>query len=492
MPIEVETPNGKLAGSEEEGVRAFRGVPFARPPVGALRFAAPEPAEPWTGVREAIAFGASSHQTAMLLPLPGMDVGAQAEDCLFANVWTPEGASGLPVMVWIHGGGFVIGSGSQQIYDGAALARRGEVVVVSINYRLGSFGFLHLTDLCPGMEGLADNVGMRDQVAGLEWVRDHIEAFGGDPGNVTIFGESAGGMSVGTLLGMPSARGLFHKAIPQSGACHNFHTREAASKVAETFLEALGISPAEAATRLRDVPAKKLVEAQGATQLGLSTTLGLLPFQPVICEDSLPAPALGVVRAGAHAGMPILIGSTRDEWKLFSMMDPTVVTLDEAGMLAKLGEALPEIGAREVMEVYGGGGRGLADVFFAAQTDRVFRIPAIRLAEAQQPHAPVYMYRVDWESPVLGGMLGACHAIELPFVFGTHAKPGADQFIGSGPEVDALAETMMDAWAAFARTGDPGWQPFDPDTRATMLFGRECGVAKDPAREERLAWEGLL
>jgi para-nitrobenzyl esterase len=421
-----------------------------------------------------------------------MEVGPQSEDCLFANVWAPEGATGLPVMVWIHGGGFVIGSGSQEIYDGAPLAHRGNVVVVSLNYRLGSFGFLHLSDLCPEMEGVADNVGMRDQVAGLEWVQRHIEAFGGDPGNVTIFGESAGGMSVGTLLGMPSARGLFHKAIPQSGACHNFHTREAASKVAAIFLDALGISPAQAATQLREVPAEKLVEAQGSTHLGLGTTLGLLPFQPVLCADTLPAPSLGVVRAGELAGVPILVGSTRDEWKLFGMMDPEVYKLDEAGMLAKLGDVLPEIDARQVMEVYGGESRAPVDVFFAAQTDRIFRIPAVRLAEAQHPHAPVYMYRVDWESPALGGMLGACHAIELPFVFGSHGKPGGDQFVGSGPEADTLAEQMMDAWSSFARAGNPGWQAFDSDTRATMLFGRDTAIAHDPAPAERLAWEGLL
>jgi len=487
----VETPSGKLVGTVEAGVRAFRGIPFAKPPVGALRFAAPQPIDPWTGERDATGFGASGHQNPMLLPLPGMEVGPQSEDCLFANVWAPEGASGLPVMVWIHGGGFVIGSGSQEIYDGAPLATRGNVVVVSLNYRLGSFGFLHLNDLCPDLPGVADNAGMRDQVAGLEWVQKHIESFGGNPANVTIFGESAGGMSVGTLLGMPAAHGLFHKAIPQSGACHNFHTREAASKVAEIFLEALGIAPADAA-KLRDVPAEKFVEAQNSTHLGLGTTLGLLPFQPVICPDSLPAPALGVVRAGEHAGVPILVGSTRDEWKLFGMMDPEVFKLDAAGMLAKLGDVLPEIGADTVMEVYGGEGRKPVDVFFAAQTDRIFRIPAIRLAESQHPHAPVFMYRCDWESPALGGMLGACHAIELPFVFGTHGKPGGDQFVGSGPEADTLAEQMMDAWTAFAHTGDPGWQPFDPDTRATMLFGKETALANDPAREERLAWEGLI
>ena len=324
MTVVVETPSGKLAGREADGVRSFLGIPYAKPPVGPRRFAAPEPAEPWAGVRDAGAFGASAPQLPMILPLPGMDVGAQDEDCLYLNVYAPAGgAAKKPVMVWIHGGGFVIGSGSQSVYDGSRLARRGDVVVVTLNYRLGALGFLHLAELCPDLAGAVSNPGMRDQVAALEWVQRHIASFGGDPGNVTIFGESAGGMSVGTLLGMPKARGLFQRAIPQSGATHHFHTPEAATQVAEALLGALGVAAKDAARVLRELPAQKLIEAQGQLQTQPASSLGLLPFQPVVDGDSLPRPALQPVREGARAGVALLAGTTRDEWKLFSLMDPT-------------------------------------------------------------------------------------------------------------------------------------------------------------------------
>src|SRR3990172_2260152 len=201
---------------------------------------------------------------------PRGKLSGRVEDGIYLNVWTPAPDSGLrPVLVWIHGGGFVIGSGSQSIYDGSRLARRGDVVVVTINYRLGPLGFLHLADLCPGLEGAAGNCGIRDQVLALEWVRDHVGAFGGDPGNVTIFGESAGGMSVGTLLGTPSARGLFQRAIAQSGACHNVHTRETATRVAEHFLEDLGVRPVDAARVLRELPPDKILDTQQQTFLKL-------------------------------------------------------------------------------------------------------------------------------------------------------------------------------------------------------------------------------
>src|SRR4029453_15526765 len=219
MSIVIETPSGKLSGSEQDGVRVFRGIPFARPPVGARRFRAPEAVSPWPGVRDAQEFGASAPQAPIQLPLPGLDVGRRDEDCLYLNVYAPSGgAARKPVMVWIHGGGFVIGSGSQVVYDGTRLAQRGDVVVVTVNYRLGALGFLYLAELCPALPGAVANAGMRDQVAALEWVRSHVAAFGGDPSNVTIFGESAGGMRVATVFGVPAARGLFARGLHQSRA----------------------------------------------------------------------------------------------------------------------------------------------------------------------------------------------------------------------------------------------------------------------------------
>jgi para-nitrobenzyl esterase len=503
----VETRCGRLEGREEQGLQVFRGIPYAQPPVGARRFGAPEPVSPWAGVRKAFEFGASAPQQTMMLPLPGMNVGAMDEDCLSLNVYTPSAdAERRPVMVWIHGGGFVIGSGSQPIYDGAPLARRGDVVVVTINYRLGPLGFLYLKDLCPDLDGAVGNAGIRDQVVALEWVRDNIAAFGGDPENVTIFGESAGGMSVGTLLGMPSARGLFARAIPQSGAAHNVHSRETATNVAAHFLEELGLSPSDAPGKLREVPPDKLLDSHQQTILKLGASVGLLPFQPLVDEESLPEPPLAGIRAGCAADVALLTGTTRDEWKLFGILDGRIRKLDEARLVRRLSKQLPGADVEALVETYRSTREGRAftepyELFCAIETDRVFRLPAIRLAEAQSAHQPAtFFYQFTWESPSLGGALGACHAVDLPFVFGVLDKEGTELFAGGGPEAHQLSERVMDAWIGFARGGDPGhpglpggrWEAYDSDRRATMMLGRECAIEFAPGDRERRAWDGLL
>jgi para-nitrobenzyl esterase len=500
----VETRSGRVAGVARDGVLAFRGIPYARPPVGPRRFRAPEPEEPWAGVRSARDFGPSAPQRPLALPLPGMDVGPCDEDCLYLNVYTPaaDGAR-RPILVWIHGGGFVIGSGSQPLYDGGPLARRGDLVVVTINYRLGPLGFLYLAELCPGLEGAVGNAGLRDQVAALAWARENAAAFGGDPGNVTIFGESAGGMSVATLLGMPAARGLFRRAIAQSGAAHNVHSRETATRVAEQFLTELDVPRARAAALLRELPPDKLLDLHQQTMLRLGQTAGLLPFQPLVDGESLPEQPLDAVRDGHSAGMALLAGTTRDEWKLFQLLDPALARLDPAGVEERLHAQVPGVDAAALVEVYRRSRPGAkpAELLCAIETDRVFRIPAIRLAEAHQTHgSPAFMYRFDWESPSLGGALGACHAVELPFVFGGLGKAGAEFFSGSGPEAERLCARTMDAWIAFARSGDPShpdlpgsrFEPYDLARRSTFVFGRECGVELDPASAERQAWEGIL
>ena len=334
----------------------------------------------------------------------------------------------------------------------------------------------------------------------LEWVRENISAFGGDPGNVTIFGESAGGMSVGTLLGMPKANGLYARAIPQSGAAHHVHTREAASKVTEAFLGVLGIDRRDAPRALREMPAQKLVDAQMPLQVQLAGSLGLLPFQPVVDGDSLPGQPLQAVRDGACKGVSLLVGSTRDEWKLFVLMDPSVQGLDEAKLRERLGREVPEVDSDVLYATYRdarkarGDGVAPLDLLAAIQTDRTFRIPGIRLAEAQAKHAPqsTFMYRFDWESPMLGGMLGACHAVEIPFVFGTADLPNGEQFSGKGPEVDALIAATMDTWLRFARTGDAGFPVYHAAKRTTRIFGREIRSEDDPQSAERKVWEGRL
>jgi len=501
----VETRSGRVRGVAEEGLQVFRGIPFARPPVGPLRFAAPEPPEPWAGLRDAGEFGPSAPQRPMRLPLPGMDVGVQDEDCLRLNVTTPAADGGRrPVMVWIHGGGFAIGSGSQPIYDGAPLARAGDVVVVTLNYRLGPLGFLYLADLCPELEGAVGNAGLRDQVAGLAWVRDNIAAFGGDPDDVTIFGESAGGMSVGSLLGMPSARGLFRRAVAQSGAAHNVHDRETATRAAEQFLAELGLEPRQAARHLRELPPDKLIDLHEQTVMKLGRKLGLLAFQPMVDGDSLPRPPLEAVRQGAAADVSLLTGTTRDEWRLFGVWDPSVAKLDEAGLREQIGRQVGDAErAAEVVEAYREARpqASAGDLLHAIETDRVFRIPCLRLAEAQCAHRrDVFVYRFDWESPAFGGSLGACHAVELPFVFGVAGREGPQAFVGGGPEAERLERRALASWTAFARRGDPtnrelpegGWPAYDPERRATMILGRDAAVELDPASRERRVWDGLV
>jgi para-nitrobenzyl esterase len=303
---------------------------------------------------------------------------------------------------------------------------------------------------------------------------------------------------------MPSARGLLRRALAQSGASHHFHSCETATGVARSFLDQLGMSAAEAGRKLREVPPSKLLETQRQTMFRLGTSLGLLPFQPVVDGDSLPDSPLAAVRAGSAADVSLLTGTTRDEWKLFAFLDPDVFKLDEAGLVAKLAKRIPDVDAAELVAAYRRTRDGRepatpAALFLAIETDRVFRIPAIRLAEAQRPHQPhTFMYRFDWESPALGGVLGACHAIELPFVFGTYAREGYEMFAGHGPEADVLAARVMDAWIAFARSGEPqhpelpDWPPYEPQARSTMILGPECRLESDPGAADRRFWEGIL
>ena len=502
MGTVVDTALGRLQGTLEGGIHAFLGIPFAKPPVGPLRFRPPEKPEPWPGTREATSFGGSAPQNPMLLAmLPGMEVGRQDDDCLYLNVYTPgTDDRKRPVLVWIHGGAFILGSGSQALYDGRPLASRGDAVVVTINYRLGILGFLDLRGVGGDDFGASPNAGLLDQVAALEWVRDNVAAFGGDPENVTIFGESAGGMSVGTLLGTPSARGLFQRAIAQSGAGHSAHDREGARLVAERTLEKIGLGPGQS-SQLQDLPVEKLLAAQGALALEPSPTGALLTYQPVVDGEIVPQLPVRSVAAGSASGVSVLIGTMKEEWKLFGFADPEIRKLDLAGLEKRLSARLDGSGAAErLVGAYREADPEAdpAELFFAIETDRVFRIPAVRLAEAQLEHGSVHAYRMDWKSPSMGGLFGACHAVDIPFVFGTHAAEGVENFIGSGSDVEVLAGHTMDAWIGFARNGTPGhagigeWPEYDDRTRATMLFDAECKLVEDPAGATRAAWDGWL
>lgn len=493
-PVTIETASGRLAGTREGGIARFMGIPFAAPPVGPLRWCMAEPVKPWAGVRDATRAGAKSPQA----PNPvermlGGAFGAQDEDCLYLNVWSPGVRGKLPVMVWLHGGGFAFGAGSQSIYDGTALARRG-VVVVSINYRLGAFGFLNLRDATDGRIEAGGSEGLSDQVRALQWVQDNIAAFGGDTDNITLFGESAGGMSVAALMASPSARGLFHKAIAQSGAGHIGHGRERSARAAHTLLKKLEIGSHDVEA-LRAIPADRIVRAQiglsaEARVAGDPNRLGLLAFQPTIDEVLLPERPIDAIRMGSARSISLLTGTTREEWKLYSAFNPAARMTSAKKFAARLDRLGGTDYAHVFHTAYGEG--STFDRLNALMTDKVFAVPAARLLDAQAEYAPAYGYRFDWRSRLLGGMMGSCHALELGFVFGTYGQRIASSFFGKGPEADALSEAMQQSWVAFAKTGDPatnltGEWPRHDSRRPTMIFGNGPPVMTHAPTAERLA-----
>ena len=488
-PIVDITP-GKVRGSFEGPLAIFRGIPYARPPIGPLRFGAPQPPDPWTGVRDATEFGPAPAQSAIDVEyVPGFSlwegIRETSEDCLTLNVWTPGLTGRRPVLVWIPGGAFLKGAGSQDLYDGSTLARRGDVVVVTANYRLGVFGFLGLDD-----ERFAGNAGLADQLAVLEWVADHAAAFGGDPGNVTLMGESAGAISVAALVTSPKAAGRFHRAVCQSGAGRRLPSAGTAAELADRLLTRLGLDR-ERAGDLFHVPTDRLLSAQVAVSVDVRRNDIGAGFQPWIDGDVVTGQTVDGLAAGRAAGMPFLAGTTEHEMNLWRVLMPALRTLDEAGLAAGVQRLVAEA-AGDMVAAYRAARphASPAELFEAIWTDREFRIPSLRATEAQAtPSAATYYYLFAWRSPAPG--IGSCHAIDLPFVFGTLDSKGADAFAGHGPAAEALATRVQDAWLSFARTGDPGWPAYDVKTRPTMLLGETCEVVDDPKSAERAAWDGL-
>ena len=507
MSATVSIHQGKLEGDDQGGLLVFKGIPFAAPPVGERRWGAPEKPASWTGVRDARRFGAVAHQNRVQLSaLSAMVIdGEQSEDCLTLNVWTPAlDGKRRPVMVWIHGGGFTIGASSQALYDGSVLARRGDVVVVTVNYRLGPLGFIRLADVTNGKIPSSGNEGMLDQVAALEWVRDNIAEFGGDPGNVTIFGESAGGMSVGTLLAMPAARGLFHKAIPQSGACHTGAPVARANRTAERVLSKLGVNSGDAAAIRALTPAQLLTGTLLADGKTPDPELGMA-YQPVIDGTSRAArrDRDGCGRLGVGRGRDGRIDARRME-----------IVLADGRVVAQARSRRPR---RAHQPPTYGGGRRQRHRFLREGARAAWRVAsrppicspqsrptafsASRACASRKSSrvttARVYSYLFTWPSPAMGGVLGSCHALELGFVFGTNHIPGMSSFAGTGPAAEKLATQMQDAWLAFARSGDPSnestgkWKRYDEANRSTMVFGANTKLEDAPRDEERRAWEGV-
>ncbi|MEY4361805.1 MAG: Carboxylesterase [Actinomycetota bacterium] len=506
MSATVQISSGQLRGGHENGVHVFRGIPYAAPVSGANRFRPPQPVEPWSGVRDASVNGQISLQVELPPPF-GQPLPPAGPDCLNLNVWTPDpSASGLPVFVWIHGGAFYGGSGIEHVYDGASFARNG-VVCVTINYRLGAQGFLHLADHFPQFAD-SGNCGLLDQIEALRWVKKNISAFGGDPNRVTIAGESAGGMSVTTILATPSAKGLFQQAIPQSGAGHNGISAPTASRIAGVVLSRLGVAPGDI-DALNAVSDEKLLEVQVALIAEAGSTRdpeifgeaapSTMPFQPVYGTFVLPQQPISAVAAGSAADVSMLIGTTKDESVVFVV---AMAELFNEGMVkgllqATFGDAEKGEAAFRLYQSNRPGALPF-QITGAVESDRMFIVPALRLAEAQTKYNKnVWMYRFDWGTPIYDGMLGACHALELAFVFNNLKDPRASYLVGpDGPQ--QLADNVHSAWVNFTKNGSPEhsgiptWPRFDSQRRPTMLFDMECKVVDRPNEEEVSLWAGIL
>jgi para-nitrobenzyl esterase len=506
--VVVETNCGKIRGLADNGVNVFKGVRYAESPAGVGRFAAPRKLQPWTGVRDAFEFGnrAMQDENAFALPPALLKLFAQremppmSEDCLVLNVWTPAVNDGRkrPVMFWCHGGAFISGSGDSPWYDGTSLCRKGDVVVVTINHRLGAFGYLHLGELGGEEFTASGNAGMLDIVAALEWVRDNIAAFGGDAGNVTIFGESGGGAKVSVLMAMPAARGLFHKAIIQSGPAVQMASRDDASETARQLLAELDLGPAQA-SKLRGIPAPELARAQAAVLKKVSmmsfANRRRVGFNPVIDGKHLPGGPFEPAAPEISANVPLMIGTNKDEMTLFFAFAPWLDGLDEDGMRQRVRMFVGDQADRIIEPYRRARPRdSLRDLVLAIATDHAMRMPSLVIADRKvaQQAAPVFVYMFTWETPVLDGKLKSPHALEIPFVFDNVQSSG---LTGDSPTRFALAEKMSRTWLAFARTGNPNnegipdWPRYSIERRPTMMFDNQCRVENDPYRAERTAWD---
>ena len=497
---QVQTTHGRIEGLHEGDLDVFRGIPFAAPPVGPLRWHPPQPHDGWDGVRPCHQFGNACIQEPFPLPMKIMEVdGPQSEDCLYLNVWTPGcDDANRPVMVWIHGGGLSLGAASQPLYGGAGLASC-DAVIVTVNYRLAALGFLHLAELTDGRIPATGNEGFLDHVAALAWVQENIKAFGGDPSNVTIFGESAGSWSVSTLMAMPAAAGLFQRAIAQSGVGNAALPLGHGVDLGREFLADVGLSGKDV-DALLDLPVEQVLAAgmsftRSIAQMSTGAA-GTRYHRAVIDGEVLPGAVIDRVAAGSAASVDLMAGTTRDE--LGAPLPPNAdlaaaqavasgnaYNLDVAGMFDDYRAARMNRLARI----------GDVDIAGAISTDAVMRIPCIRLLEAQRTHRDVFHYVVTWSTPAGDGAAGANHGIELGLVFGTHELDGTyAAAFGGGPAARALSNAAMDAWVAFARTGNPSTEslgnwPTYGSSRETMMIGEQTGVFEGPYEAERRVWE---
>ena len=493
----IETKSGKIQGIKENGLEIFKGIPYGEPPLGDLRFSPPVAKKNWDDVLDTTKYGFCAFQGYTQLEEIKGKLKPESEDCLTLNIWTPAADNNKrPVMFWIHGGAFIMGGGIDPMYNGSTLAQRGDIVVVTINYRLGALGYLYIPDVTA-------NVGQLDQILALEWVQANIELFGGDPANVTIFGESAGGYAVVTLPAMPAAKGLFHRIIAQSAPTID---PKVTKKPTKSLMRMLGIERGDL-NALREIPPEKIIEAQN--KLLAEDPTNLLAFRPLIEGDTLPIHPLKVFQNGDCKNLEFLIGTNLEEAKLFTALSPEISKMGDVdgeklliGFLGRLGINMSK--SKVMIDMYRKAREGKfptipIEIMNALLTDYIFRISTIQLLEAQSTHqSNTYNYLFTWPSPALDGILGACHALEIPFVFNTLDVPGMADFAGKNPETEAISNKIMDAWIAFARTGNPNhdgipkWLPYDIEKRSTMLIGKEFKVVEKFLDKERAAWDGII
>ena len=489
-PAIVSTTAGDIKGVFENGVYAWKGIPYAEAPIGNLRYRNPEAKRAWAGTFDATQFRAVCPQA------PGMLTHGekQNEDCLFLNVWTPAADNKKrPVMFWIHGGGFMSGSGSSDLYDGSILAKKGDVVVVTINYRLAPLGLLYFKNITKDSDGFQNNLAIKDQIMALTWVRDNIASFGGDPNTVTIFGESAGARSVLALLGAPSAKGLFRRAISQSATPDFSWTPEQATAITQSFLDILHI-PHDSLEKLRNVPVDTLLKAINTLDQRLVGKKGWnRVFTPTIDdEEALYAPT-GV----QPSEVDLLIGTNMDESNLFTTKQMGMMPRNEIGLKPYFSN-LDSLQVKQVTGSYESYPRKKA--IHRLLTDAIFRIPSIEYADRQSQSAQVYMYRFDWCSfPLKMVGLRSFHGLEMPFIFGNYEAALAKKMLvmSSKKKVASLSEKMQQAWINFARTGNPNtadnntWQNYTSENRATWIFNSSDYLEVDPGSLQRKAWIGI-
>ena len=503
--LTVNTKNGKIRGYlTHNKVLSFKGIPFAESPIGKLRFETPKPKNSWSGVLDAHKFGPIAPQPVLGLGASSQESIEQSEsDCLTLNIWTPAiDNKKRPVMFWIHGGAFEMGNGR---LPGELLAKRGDVVIISMNYRLGVLGFLYVP-------GKTANVGLLDQVLALRWVKDNVSGFGGDPKNICVFGESAGGDSISALMAMPSASGLFRRAIIQSNVSDPFNLKPSEGEIySKRVFEKAGVKYNDLES-LKEIPVKKLIRAYSKAQIGLSDLPQMIDYYPPYVDgEILPLNPFEAIKKGYTKGIELLVGSNENEIKFWNLFEPRAIEITQKQVYQNFQTFLTYLGQNELkikqfIEVYKNNRynefstieRDMMDAFY---TDVMFRIPVLRFSEVQSNLQPnVYSYLFSWKSPWQNGKLGAYHGLDVGFVWGALSERKAQLMfeVERTEETTILSKQMMDCWINFARSGNPNhkgipeWPKFNLNSRPTMIFDKKTKVTNDPLSETRVLWEGII